>query len=160
MKTLALPTLALIAFASSATAQTVAELTGVWTVVKIENVAPDGKRSPAFGENPLTRLILTSNGQFAQFFIRSDIPKFASNNRLAGTPEENAAVVKGSNASFGTYTLADKVVTLAIEGATYPNWNGTSQKRPIVRLSADELVWTVPSASGGGSIETQWKRLK
>lgn len=143
-----------------AAAQTAEQLAGVWTVVKIETVAPDGKRTPAFGDNPITQLILTSNGHFSQFFMRSDVPKFASNNRMTGTPEENAAVVKGSTANFGTYTVADGVVTLKVAGATYPNWIGSSQKRPLVKATADELVWTVPLPSGGGQIETQWKRAK
>lgn len=143
-----------------ASAQTADQLAGVWTVVKIEVITPDGKRSPAFGENPHTQLILTANGHFSQFFMRSDVPKFASNNRLTGTPEEYAAVVKGSNATIGTYSVADKVVTLKVTGSTYPNWTGSSQSRPIVAFSADELVWRVPAASGGNTIETQWKRVK
>lgn len=145
---------------TAAAAQTPEQLAGVWTVVKIEVVTPDGKRSPAFGENPFTQLILTANGHFSQFFMRADVPKFASNNRLTGTPEENAAVVKGANSSIGTFTVADKVVTLKVTAATYPNWNGTTQQRPILSFGGDELVWRVPAASGGNSIETQWKRVK
>ncbi|MDX2155063.1 MAG: lipocalin-like domain-containing protein [Hyphomicrobiaceae bacterium] len=146
--------------ASGAIAQTAEELSGVWTVVKIENVAADGTRTPAFGKEPLTQLILTRDGHFSQSFIRSDIPKFASNNRTTGTPEENAAAVKGASTSFGTFSVADKVVTLKIVGSTYPNWNGATQPRPLVRFSADELVWRVPMATTGGTIETQWKRVK
>jgi hypothetical protein len=141
-------------------AQTPDQLAGVWSVVKIETVAPDGKRTPAFGDNPHTQLILTANGYFSQFFMRSDVPKFASNNRMTGTPEENAAVVKGATSAIGTYTIADKVVTLNMTASTFPNWTGTSQPRPIVSFSGDELVWRVPAASGGNSIETVWRRLK
>ena len=160
MKSPSTAALLMLLLATPAAAQTVEDLTGVWTVVRIETISADGKRTPTFGENPHTQLILTSNGRFSQFFMRSDVPKFASGNRLTGTPEENAAVVKGANAAIGSYTVADKVVTLKVEGSTFPNWNGAEQKRPVVRFSADELVWTVPSASGGGSIETQWKRVK
>ncbi len=160
MKIALFAALALVCSFQSAQAQTVQDLAGVWTVVKIETVRPDGGRSPAFGDNPHTQLILTTSGHFSQFFIRSDIAKFASANRLTGTAEENAAVVKGSSAAFGTFTVEDKVATLKLEGSTYPNWTGTAQKRPIVRFSADELVWTVPAASGGNSIETVWKRVK
>lgn len=160
MKAYHLAALALLYSSGTATAQTVQDLAGTWTVVKIEMVRPDGTRAPAFGDNPHTQLILTAAGHFSQFFIRSDIPKFASGNRLTGTAEENAAVVKGSSAAFGTFTVQDKVATLKIEGSTYPNWTGTTQMRPIVKFSADELIWTVPAASGGNSIETVWKRLK
>ncbi len=151
----------LFSIAVIANAQSANELVGVWTIEKIENVSADGKRTPTFGDNPITQLVLTNNGRYSQFFMRSDIPKFASNNRLTGTPEEYAAVVKGSFATFGSYSVADKVVTLTMDGSTYPNWLGTPQKRPIVKLTADELVWTVPLAtSGSGHVEAHWKRVK
>src|SRR5262249_52921942 len=40
----------------------------------------------------------------ATLAVRSDLPKFASNNRDMGTPEENKAVVQGSITYFGTYS--------------------------------------------------------
>jgi hypothetical protein len=114
-----LPSLAfLLLLSGAASAQTAEQLAGVWTVVKIETISPDGKRAPAFGDRPLTQLILTPNGHFSQFFMRSEVPKFASNNRMTGTAGENAAVVKGSNSSIGTFTIADKVVTLNVAAAT------------------------------------------
>lgn len=157
---LVISALAFVMTAAPAFAQTVQDLAGVWTVVKIEMIRPDGTRSPAFGDNPHTQLILTTSGHFSQLFIRSDIPKFASGNRMTGTAEENAAVVKGSSTSFGTYTIDGKTALLKVVGSTYPNWTGQVQPRPIVRFSSDELVWTVPAASGGNSIETVWKREK
>jgi hypothetical protein len=39
---------------------------------------------------------------------RADLPKFAANNRNVGTPEENKAIVQGSFAYFGTYTVTNK----------------------------------------------------
>jgi hypothetical protein len=55
------------------------------------------------------------NGHFSEIIIRSDLPKFASNNREAGTPEENKAAMQGSIAYFGTYSVSDtdKVVTFS-----------------------------------------------
>jgi hypothetical protein len=42
-----------------------------------------------------------------------DLPKFASGNRLQGSDAENNAIVRGSLAYFGTYTVdeADKTFT-------------------------------------------------
>ena len=37
------------------------------------------------------------NGRFAAQFMGSGLPKFASNNRLEGTPEENKAIVPGKH---------------------------------------------------------------
>jgi hypothetical protein len=80
---------------------------------------------------------------------------------MAGTPEENKAVVQGSIAHFGGYSIneADKTITFQIDTSTFPNWNGVVQKRPFT-LTADELKWTTPAASGGGSGEVVLKRVK
>ena len=44
-------------------------------------------------------------GHFSWHIIKPDIPKFAANNRLQGTAEENKATVQGVLSYFGTYTL-------------------------------------------------------
>ena len=80
--------------------------------------------------------------------------------RIEGTPEENKAVVQGSISHFGRYTVndADKTITFHIETSTFPNWNGTEQKRPFT-VTGDELKWTT-AASSGGSAEVVLKRAK
>src|SRR5215813_2590943 len=54
---------------------------------------------------------------------------------------------------------ADKTITFKIETATFPNWDGTEQKRAFT-VTGDELTYTVPAASGGGTATTVWKRAK
>jgi hypothetical protein len=90
------------------------------------------------------------NGRFSTIITRSDVPKFASNNRESGTPEENQAAVRGSLAYFGTYSVSetDKAITLHIEGSTFPNWRGADQKR-FFTLAGDELTLTTPTPSIG-----------
>ena len=125
-------------------------------------VAPDGKRTPTFGPNPAGLMVLGSDGRYMQLTTRTDIPKFAANSRAAGTAEENRAVVQGSNAHFGRYTIdeADHILILNIERSTYPNWNGIEQRRPIT-ITGDELKIVVPEPSaGGGRGETVWRRAK
>src|SRR6266498_4437837 len=79
-------------------------------------------------------------------------PKFASNNRTTGTPEENEAAVRGSNSSFGTYEISsDGSITLHIVGSTFPNWDGTKQKR-LAAIKGDEITWTNPTPSIGGNM--------
>ena len=93
---------------------------------------------------------------------RVDLPKFASNNRTTGTPEENKASVQGSIAYFGTYDVngADKTLTMHVEGSTFPNWTGTDQTRTI-ELSGDELKFTNKNPSmGQGVVTVTWKRVK
>jgi hypothetical protein len=90
-----------------------------------------------------------------------DLPKFASNSRTNGTADENKAVVQGSISHFGQYIVspADKSIVFHIELSTYPNFNGTEQKRSF-ELIGDELKYTVPAFSGGGTAVAIWKRAK
>jgi len=122
----------------------------------------DGKKTDYYGPNPVGQMMFDPNGHFSEVLTRSDLPKFASNNRQAGTPEENKAVVQGSIALFGTYTVneTDKTIILHIEGSTFPNWVGVDQKR-LFKLSGDELNWTVPAPSvGSGTVYIVWKCAK
>jgi len=136
------------------------QLVGTWTLVSADTVNPDGSRVPIYGPNPKGLGVFDSNGRYIFLNGRSGLPKFASNNRMEGTPEEYKAVVQGMNAHFGRYTIneTDKTITFHIETSTFPNWNGIEQKRPFT-LTGDELKWTT-AASGGGTAEVVLKRAK
>jgi len=66
-----------------AVAQTTQELVGTWTLVSIQ-LEKDSKRTDMYGPNPQGQQILDANGRYSLIITRSDIPKFASNNREAG----------------------------------------------------------------------------
>src|SRR3974377_1984891 len=96
--------LALLGIAVPANSQALRQqLVGTWTFVSSTTKLPDG--TPAWGTNPKGLLIFTQNGYYSSQIVRSDLPKFASNSRAKGTPEENKAVVLGSISTFGTYTV-------------------------------------------------------
>jgi hypothetical protein len=103
--------------------------------------------------------IFDSSGRFAIVNINPETPKFASNNRAQGTAEENKAAMLGGIALFGTYSVADKVISFKVDGSTYPNWTGTEQKRNVSAFTPDQFTWTLP-ASIGGTAEVTWKRIK
>ena len=139
------------------------QLVGTWTFVVTEATLPDGKKMRPFGDTPKGTLIFTEDGRFASVQVAAGIPKFASNSRVTGTAEENAAVVKGSIALFGNYTVdeATKTGTYKIESATFPNWEGAEQKRPVESISGDELRFGNPGGSiQGASTLNIWKRAK
>ena len=115
---------------------------GVWTLVSSNTVDPDGRRTPTLGTKPTGNLIFTEDGHFLWLLLSADLPKFASNNRATGTPEENAAVVRGSIAVYGTYAVTDKDLMFTIEQSTFPNWRESQQKRTIKVLTSGELKWT------------------
>jgi Lipocalin-like domain len=67
---------------------------------------------------------------FPTNIIRPGRPKFTSNNRMTGTPEENKEAVAGNVSNFGSYAInSDGSITLEITGRSVPNRDGTKQKR-------------------------------
>jgi hypothetical protein len=142
--------LALLPGSSVAQQRTLKEqLVGTWTFVSSTTKLADG--SPLWGANPKGLLIFTDNGRFSSITMRSDRPKFGSNNRAQGTPDENKAVALGTISSFGTYTVneANKTYTLRYEASSYPNQEGTEVTRPFT-IVGEELRSTNPAPTVGG----------
>ena len=101
-----------------------------------------------------------ANGRFFVMFARADLSKNGSNDPMKTTSEENKAVVEGTIAYFGTYTVdeAGKTVSLRIEASSFPNQVGSEQKRTITSLTANELKMGNPTALSGGQITYVMKR--
>jgi hypothetical protein len=98
---------------------------GTWTLVSLTSGEGADQTLP-YGPNPKGTMMADANGRFSITVVRSDLPKFATNNRMTGTPEENKAIVQGSIGYFGTYSIdeATHVLTVNIEGSTFPNFTG------------------------------------
>src|SRR4051794_36919321 len=158
--------LALVLSAGAAAAQPAAlkdQIVGSWDFVVAEVTAPDGKKSFPFGETPKGLLIFTADGHFAQIHIAGDAPKIASNNRLTGTAEEYAEIMRRSLSVFGTYSVdeTNRTVTYQIVSSSFPNWEGQAQTRSIDKLTVDEFVNSNPGIAGGrGSARNFYRRAK
>lgn len=141
--------------APSADAQTSRDIVGTWTLVSAV-----AARTEVFGPNPIGTLVFGADGRYALIFLHRDLPKFAANSRASGTPDENRAVVQGSIAHFGTYSVdeAGKALIFRIEGSTFPNWTGAEQRRAFT-LSGNELTYTSPG-SIGVSTQVTMRRVK
>jgi hypothetical protein len=157
----ALASQAAIFSCSIALAQSGSDVVGTWTLVS-SVTEKDGTRTDQFGSGAKGMLNLDADGHFMLTIIGPDLPKFASNNRAGGTSEENKAVVSKSIAMIGTYSInsADKTLIFKVDSATFPNWNGTEQKRLLSSSSKDELKYITPTASSGGVGTVTWKRAK
>lgn len=137
------------------------QIRGTWTLISIF-VEKEGEKIDVFGANPKGSMILTPNGRFSVIMMSANLPKFAANNRIKGTSEENQAVVQGSLAWFGSYKVVDAkghVVIFNIEGSSYPNWTGEEQKL-IMTVTGDEMKVINPAAAIGGKGYPVWKRVK
>ena len=137
MKWLLCAALALAFGAMDAKAQEAKDIVGAWAQVANVNVAADGTKTEAFGPNPKGQVLFDANGRYAIILHRDGLPKVAANNRMKATAEENAAILGGLVAFYGSYTVKDKIIVLKIEGSTFPNWVGTEQRRLIRSVTGD-----------------------
>ena len=137
------------------------QIVGTWTPVS-QYVDQDGKRLEPFGPNPKGIVVYDSNGRFVLVLQRASLPRFASSNRMTGSAEENKAIVQGSIAYFGSYSVDEKEqkINIHYDGSTYPNWDGEDQVR-LISINGDELSMVSPvSAVGGGSVHLLLRRAK
>jgi Lipocalin-like domain len=138
------------------------QLVGTWTAVSNENTAPNGSKRHVYGANPKGQYIFDAGGRFSLMIVNPDIPKFKIANRLEGTAEENKAVVHGTAAYFGTWSVDEptKAIVMKMEGNIFPNARDSTQKRTVVRISADEWESSNAESGYGGSTVSVWKRVK
>ena len=136
------------------------QLVGTWIYASSTSTRADGSKTDR--PNLKGIVIYTSDGHFAFVSVRADLPKLANPDRARATAEEARAVVAGSIAYYGTYSIneVDKVLTAKVEGSTFANLIGTDQKRIITSLTADELKFTNPRTAAGVTLELVWKRAK
>jgi hypothetical protein len=136
------------------------QIVGTWSIMSAVNEV-DGKKTDLYGPNPQGQIIFTRDGNFSFTTMRPGRMKFAANSRTAGTPEENKEAMGGYIAEFGTYTFnPDGAVMLHIVGCSFPNWDGTDQKRSL-QVKGDELTWSNSAAStGSGKAIITAKRAK
>lgn len=154
----ALAMLSMVAMPSRAHAQSADELMGAWEYVSGTTTIA-GKTTYTFGQNPQGRLILDKAGNWTAVIMRGDLPQFASKDRMAGTPDEYKGIGQGILAYFGKYTVdpAQRVITVKILSASFPNWNGQTQTRNY-EVVGDTLTITARGIDGGvGKIV--WKRM-
>jgi hypothetical protein len=136
-----------------ATAQSTApsRLVGTWQLVLVDNVLSDGSRVHIYGPTPQGLAVFDASGHYSIHILSAGRPKFASNDKAKGTPEEYRAAVQGSNSHYGTYRVSegDGTVVLHVVGATFANWEGADLTWPFT-VNGDQLTITVPHPTTGG----------
>ena len=134
--------------AAGAEAQTAQDLAGTWTLASA-TIRSGEVKMDMFGPDPSGTLMFDRDGHYALIFLRRDLPKVLSNNRISQTAEESRAIAKGSIAHFGTYRVDEtgRFFVFRIESSTFPNWSGAEQRRPFT-LSGDGLTYISPGSSG------------
>jgi len=92
---------------------------------------------------------------------RSERARYAIDNPMQGTAEENKATAQGAMTYFGTYSVnePDRIIYIHIDASSFPNWSGTDQQRSFT-ISQDQLKLTARALQTGGQAEVIWQRAK
>lgn len=135
-------------------------IVGTWSLSE-QWVEQEGKKIQRFGASPKGTSMYDGNGRFASILLRTDLPRFASNNPMTGTADENKAIVHGSFAAYGTWSIEEQDGSLIsqIDGSTFAGWDGQRQKRTL-SIVGDEMKVCVPGAQIGGTACAVWKRSR
>jgi hypothetical protein len=133
-------------------------LAGTWTLVAADVQRPDGSIDRDYGAAPRGRLFIDAQGRYALQIFKAERPRFASADKAAGTGDEFRAAVLGSSTHYGTVALEDGQLVFHIEAASFPNWEGTVQRRSF-ELRGDELRYRVPARPDGGIPISVWRRM-
>ncbi len=134
-------------------------LVGTWTLVLVDNVLPDGSRIHLYGPDPRGILTFDSEGRYALQIYRAARAKFASGDKSKTTPAPRCLAATRTSAAI--QSIPPNAAFSFIEHASFPNWDGIEQKRAFA-VSADELTYTVPTPTSGGTAigEVKWRRAR
>jgi hypothetical protein len=96
------------------------DLVGMWSLVSWEEVFPDGHKIVPLGDNGKGMLVFDQAGHFVISLI-SLLPKYAVNDRAAGSPEDNKRLAEGVLTYFGTYSVEVNTLVYHIDRSSFPN---------------------------------------
>lgn len=130
------------------------QLVGSWRLVAAEGRGSDGTVTQEWGQKPLGRLTLDGGGRMSIHLVNRARPPFASGDFLRPTQKELQAAWNGYFGYFGTYTVDESagLITFHVEGAAYPNYIGTNQRRFFVLDGNNLTLRTPPERAGGADV--------
>lgn len=134
-------------------------LQGTWTLVAADKLLPDGERTRDYGEHPKGQLIVDAKGRYSLQIFKSERLRFGSDSKADGSPDEFQSAVMGSSTHYGAMAIDKRAgeLVFSIEGSSFPNWEGTTQRRKYT-LDGAELRYTVPPRADGSVPISVWRR--
>lgn len=137
-------------------------LVGTWTLVRCDNVYPDGHRIELYGPHPQGRWMIDPHGHYMMQIVRAQRMPFAAGDKSKGTPEEYRAASLDSNAHYGSVAIDGTSMTTHIDQASFPNWNGRGGATGYT-LAGNQLTYLVAKPSSGAAEgahgEVVWQKL-
>ena len=137
------------------------QLIGAWSLASVTSEMDDGSKGEPFGASPKGMIVFSSDGHFALFQSRAEIPKIAANDRAKATPTEAQEIVASSIAYYGSYVVNEsaKEITVNLDASTFANVAAIpNQKRIVTLLTPTELRFDNPRTPSGMTLKTVWKK--
>ena len=137
-------------------------LVGSWRLISSEGHRSDGSIVYDQGETPAGRAMFDANGRLSLHLTNPNRRNFVSGDFLRPTADECIEAVRDYFGYFGSYNVDEDagVLTFHIEGAAYPNYVGTDQKR-FFEIEGNRLILRTPPERAGGADVTYyvtWER--
>lgn len=152
----------LLAAVSSHAEQKPNKVAGTWNLIAAM-VESDGVISHPYGPEPKGRLVFTPDLYFVEFLHDPRIPRFQSNQRGGGTDAENRAVMAGSLALYGRYSVDAQgdFSGNTVEGSSFPNWTGDVRTTQELRMEVEgERMIESFQRPGGAKVRLVFQRAR
>ena len=121
-------------------------ITGAWAFVSSVRVNnKDGRRSDRWGSNTKGILIFDRDEHFAQITVR----------------HRSGLQIAKSVSFFGAYSIdpSEQIITIKIDSSSVEKATGSIQRRRIISLTANTLVYTTAGVISGETFEATWMRF-
>lgn len=152
----------LLAAATSNAEQIPNKVAGTWNLIAA-TVENDGVTSYPYGPEPRGRLVFTPDLYFVEFLHDPRIPRFQSNQRGSGSDAENRAMMAGSLALYGRYTVDEQgnFSGNTVEGSSFPNWTGDVRTTRELRMEVQgERMIESFQRPGGAKVRLVFERAR
>lgn len=152
----------LLAAVSSHAEQKPNKVAGTWNLIAAM-VESDGVISHPYGPEPKGRLVFTPDLYFVEFLHDPRIQRFQSNQRGGGTDAENRAVMAGSLALYGRYSVDAQgdFSGNTVEGSSFPNWTGDVRTTQELRMEVEgERMIESFQRPGGAKVRLVFQRAR
>jgi hypothetical protein len=143
-------------------ADAASSVVGTWKLLSYKSNRSDGSSVDLYGAAPLGQLIYDSSGHMSVHLLAPDLAKCGSMDRRKCPDLTARAAFDNYLGYWGRYKVSadGKSVVHRLDGASTPDWVGTSQER-FIELSGNRLTITTPLQQIGGIESRQvltWER--
>ncbi len=137
-------------------------LIGTWRLLSWENRSVvDGQVSYPLGKDAVGYIMYNPDGYMFVAIMGPNRLKFAAEDLLSGTTEEEARAEESYVSYCGRYEFKGETVVHHVELSLFPNWVGVEQER-LVEVRGNRLTLSTPPMLLGGiqqSAHLIWERV-